>query len=530
MTHLFGQAVEDQKIAFNYQKTPIREALADLEHRYHLVFAYSVDLMPLDHPLTARTPALPVPEAMKVLFERAPVDFMMMQRQIVLRHAPDKPIPDPPKEQLTQRTVPVKKETPFYRRIAPKPIETIAASGPPQQLPGGDRTAPDQFNLGPLLTNFRPEISAPERTTAPRRRLGQVSLVPWMGTNRENTEYTINHLSLNVIGGVSGGVEGVEIGGLYNEVRGDVFGMQISGGINLSKGSLIGGQVAGLVNMSTLESYAIQVAGLANISKGRMRGTQIAGGFNKAVGEQSHAPLQIAGIGNMGDGRVRSQLAVIFNQADTVADLQMAGLINIAHKVEGQQVGLINIADSVSGTPLGLINLIRHGYNRVEFAGEEALFANLSLKLGNRKFYNIFRVGARWENTPADGPPIEGRDNENRTIHWGLGYGIGAAPKVGNRTAITSELMATQIDEGGGWTNHLNLLSQLRISFDVEAGSVVSFFAGPVVNVQFSKWRDPETGAFLSDLAPYTFWESEDSNLLTRAWVGFSAGVRVNPL
>lgn len=527
---LLAQNTEGSLIGFDYEKTPIGSVIVDLENRYRVAFAYSSDLLPLEYPLTAKTAPRPVSEAMRILFERAPVDYMVIQGQVVLRHNPAKvvPPPPPPKREISRKAPEPQPTTPFYRRIVPEPTQVIAAQGPPAELPDGYRVGPDRFNLDPLLSEFEADLPDRIPAKAPQRRLGQVSLVPRFGTNAFNKHQTINHLSLNVIGGVNGGVEGLEIGGIFNGIKGDVFGVQIAGAVNHTEGSLVGVQAAGLVNVTKRSSYAFQAAGLANWSLNELKGTQIAGLLNRSGGTQQRPPFQIGGLGNINTGYVTSQIGGVFNKADTVADLQLAGFINIA-KVAKQQVGLINVADSVSGTPLGLINLIRKGYNRIELAGEETLFANVSLKLGNRKFYNIFRLGARWS-TQTDSTLVNGSDPTQRTINWALGYGIGSAPRLNDHLALTSELTALQVNEGGGWTEQLNLLSQLRVSLDVDAGATVSFFAGPVINVHFSKWQDPETGTFLSELAPYTFWELEQDGLRAQAWVGFTAGIRVNPL
>jgi hypothetical protein len=137
-----------------------------------------------------------------------------------------------------------------------------------------------------------------------------VDIVPFVGTSSFTGLSSVRRLSLNVLGGGSAGIEGIEIGGLVNVTSAFTCGVELAGLANISLGPVVGAQVSGLVNFGRgLEGAQI---GLVNVSTGAVRGAQV-------------------------------------------------GLVNVAGgAVTGVQVGLVNVADTCSFC-LGLVNVVRHG-------------------------------------------------------------------------------------------------------------------------------------------------------------------------
>lgn len=256
-------------------------------------------------------------------------------------------------------------------------------------------------------------------------RLAQVSLLPNMGTNRRLGATVENRVSINILAGYSGAVNGFELGGLVNVTRqdvkgiqvagfgnvtgGKVEGIQISGFFNNNQGSIHGIQVAGFQNVVMDTVKGAQVAGFVNVLKGKMDGFQLAGftnittkdvegiqlaGFtNVALGDVDL--LQLSGFGNWGGNVGGGQLAGFMNSAwGNVGGGQMAGFTNIAKgnvggwqlsgfsnsaggNVNGGQLsGFINMADSVKALQMsGFANVATGSVGGWQLTG----FGNLAI-------------------------------------------------------------------------------------------------------------------------------------------------------
>src|SRR5882724_8352653 len=105
----------------------------------------------------------------------------------------------------------------------------------------------------------------------------QVSFLPMMSTNGSLNAQVINKGSLNILGGYEAGLNGVELGGLFNVDRKRVRGVQIAGLLNVVGGSVNGLQMAGLHNMVLDSLRGCQMAGLGNYNKRKLTGVQVAG-------------------------------------------------------------------------------------------------------------------------------------------------------------------------------------------------------------------------------------------------------------
>src|SRR5690606_4996829 len=117
----------------------------------------------------------------------------------------------------------------------------------------------------------------------------------------------INRFSLNLAGGYTAGVDGVEFGGLFNINKRDAKYFQLAGIFNLVGGNVIG----------------VQLAGVSNQALDTVKGVQISGFINKADSE--------------------------------VLGFQAAVLHNKAKVLKGMQIGIVNVVDSSEGVSIGLI-------------------------------------------------------------------------------------------------------------------------------------------------------------------------------
>src|SRR5580658_6737845 len=116
-------------------------------------------------------------------------------------------------------------------------------------------------------------------TPASAQRPVQLSLIPGWGTNGPLNARETNKLSINLIGGSSAGLDGVELGGVFNIDTKSVKGIQAAGVINLVGDSVRGAQLAGIANIAT-QVKGIQLAGVYN-SAAKVKGVQAAGVVNR---------------------------------------------------------------------------------------------------------------------------------------------------------------------------------------------------------------------------------------------------------
>lgn len=267
----------------------------------------------------------------------------------------------------------------------------------------------------------------------------QFSVIPGLGTHGRMSAQVVNKFSLNIFGGYTAGVSGVEIGGLFNISRTDVNLVQIGGLFNVvggkMKGLQIGGlyntvgnevkgiQIGGLINVNQMEGSSVQLGGLVNYNRS-YRGMQIAGFSNYTHTSTSGLQLsgllnysrlskgvQISGLANFTKTNATGlQLSGLFNYASTMKGAQIAGFFNKTTHMNGVQIGLVNIADSINGVGIGLINFYRNGYHKLGLSYNETNMINLNYKSGNERLYSIINVGLN---------PVE----RSRTYCGGLGLG-----------------------------------------------------------------------------------------------------------
>lgn len=383
------------------------------------------------------------------------------------------------------------------------------------------------FLFSLLLTSGLFAQSEEKEETEMKHRPGQVTLVSPLGTNGLESGACINHFSLNIFSGYSGGTDGVEIGGFLNVnkqqmrgaqfggfaniVGGEVKGAQFAGFLNIAADPITGGQFAGFCNLGdSLNGF--QAAGFYNQTKGIRNGGQAAGFLN--VNRSDADGFQIAGFHNLTKGNVKGlQIAGFANVATgDVTGGQIAGFFNKAKNVKGVQIGIINVADTVEGVSLGLISLVKNGYRRLEFSGSEVLWGNVSYKTGTKKLYNIYSLGA----TPT-----------SEYLRWGLGIGLGTERQLGEKSSLNLEGMVYHINEGQWWTPELNLLTRFQVLFSRNLGEKTALFAGPSANLLITQLGQNDGKDYGEFFAPYLIWSNSSSyRTRTHFWIGGSAGIR----
>ena len=389
----------------------------------------------------------------------------------------------------------------------------------------------------------------------------QVSVLPGLGTDGTESVHHRYKLSLNFLGGVTGGVEGLEVSGFANLNRGMIQGAQAAGFCNLVwgdtegfhaagymniihgstrgfmaagflnvvSGRLEGFQGAGFANVATGNAEGFQGAGFANVVEGDMDGFQGAGFANIATGNANGfrgagfanvaggdvQGFQGAGFANVASGDVQGpSIAGFANVARDVHGLQLAGFVNVARRMNGLQLGFINVADTVNGIPIGFLSIVnKGGYRQIEVSGSDALHTNASLRIGVERFYNIFSFGMR----PFEDVQV-----------GGFGYGIGTSLRLTHQTALEIEGHSTWLHETNQWlSNEGERLSELRINFTAGRSCRFNLFVGPVL-YQHRYFSKPGTEHTPANLAPYTLAERQSGDYTSKWWVGARGGFRIS--
>ncbi len=335
----------------------------------------------------------------------------------------------------------------------------------------------------------------------------QVSLIPGLSSHGMFSSQVVNNASLNVIGGYTAGVNGVELAGcfninqknvkklqmagIFNIVGNNVSGLQVAGVSNTVMGNTSGAQLAGVWN-SAKKTTGAQLSGVVNESK-ELDGLQIAGVMNHSSGITGS---QISGVINAG-GQVKGiqlggvcntskeisgvQIAGVMNHSSGKTGSQFSGVFNIAGKVKGIQAAcLLNIADSCD-YPIGLINIIKKGRKSFSVESCESGVTSIVFRSGGRVLYSLLGMGYNI-------------DDQVTPYAYDVGFGV----HVLNTKSFSFDIeqayrQNTDLKKKDQSLNSLRFLSGLRL------GHHVGLFAGPSVNFVFdSKWTDEFPGWVLN--------------------------------
>ena len=370
-----------------------------------------------------------------------------------------------------------------------------------------DSSTVERTGMGRFLLSTRQRIQTMNLRKFFTERPFQLSLTPGLSTHGTLSSQVISNFSLNVLGGYSGGVNGAELGGLFNIDKKNVQYFQAGGLFNIVGGSMRGVQLGG-VNNTVLDSVrGFQVAGVNNHVGGKFSGWQVAGVYNHVA--DSVKGFQVAGVGNFAKRKVKgTQIAGVANFANKeIEGVQIAGVINYAKKIKGVQIGLINIADSSDGIAIGLFNFVVNGYHKLSFSTDELINTNAALKTGNKKLYSILQAGLSW-------------GNNDKKI-YSFGYGLGSERSIGKTFSINPEL-TSQYLYLGSW-DYSNILNKFRLNLNVKLGKYVSIFGGPVMNVYYSQQTITLTG-YKSPTPPSGYHVYDFSNRV-KGWIGWNAGI-----
>ncbi len=327
-------------------------------------------------------------------------------------------------------------------------------------------------------------------------RAWQVSLFPFIGTNKKLSGNIINDYSFNIVSGYGLGVRKLELAGYFNINRGNVEHAQIAGSFNLNMGSMKGFQGAGSFNLNRGSANAVQVAGAFNFNNESSQGAQFAGLANIQMKEYSGF-----------------QGAVFVNIAHKkITGTQISGFANYAKSVHGTQIGLINIADSVHGVQLGLLSIVKHGYHKIEISSDEIFYTNLAFRTGVPLLYNIITAGIKPDNVEEP--------------YWTVGYGIGTAPKLAKWLYLNFDITANQVSKGN-FTPALSIVNKLYLGFELQPLPKFGLTFGVTLNAYVTDTTyDGYTDLFTSYQPKIIYDKTSSDNINVKMWWGAKIGLR----
>ncbi len=357
---------------------------------------------------------------------------------------------------------------------------------------------------------------------------GQVSVIPSISTNALHSGTVKSKISLNVLGGYTAGVDGIELGGLFNINLGGVNGLQAAGLFNILGESVNGLQTSGIYNLSQGNMRGLQAAGVVNTTLGKVDGMQVSGLLSYAgsdaniqiSGLQSVAKnnsIQVSGLGNTSKSTKGVQIAGVYNIADSLANgIQVSGVFNKTKLLKGVQVGLVNYSDTIeNGLPIGLVNITRKGYQRLQIETNELYYADVALKTGSEHIYSILKVGA---GSISD-----------------VGFGIGFQSSPYKTVALNLDMVASAAFDTER-INEANLpfygglfKTSLSLGFNLRNG--MGCYLGPSFNIFVPNSKDLSHLEFHGAIPEELYYgqhiiQSSYQDGVAKAWLGWQFGFR----
>ncbi len=294
----------------------------------------------------------------------------------------------------------------------------------------------------------------------------QFSILPGMGSRGKISSQVVNNFSFNVLGGYNGGVDGVEIGGLYNVINKDARYVQVAGLFNVVGGHSEGVQVAGLYNKAATTN-GVQVGGLYNQVQ-TAKGMQVAGLYNNTV----HANgLQVAGLYNKTKTMKGMQVSGLFNQNDSAQGFQIAGLLNKNKHFSGLQIAPVNISDTMNGVSIGLVSIVKGGYHKISFSVNETGANMIAFKSGNPQLYNIITGGAQFD--------------QNKKL-YAFGYGLGSDLSIRKSPVYFNPELYSIYFYNGNWQQS-NISWKLQTNVKYKITKWFAIYGGPSFTMLYSK-------------------------------------------
>ncbi|MBL7900076.1 MAG: hypothetical protein JNJ99_16165, partial [Crocinitomicaceae bacterium] len=374
-------------------------------------------------------------------------------------------------------------------------------------------------------------------------RLAQISFIPtWgIGSDLSTNCLMINRFSFNVLCGYANGVDGFELGGLFNVDKQNVKGIQIAGLGNLVGGTTNGVQIGGISNIVGNNTSGLQLGGINNFVRGHFNGAQVSGisnvvtngfdgfqlaginnfartssrgfqisGINNVVMDTLYGG-QIAGIGNWARRGVnRCQISGIVNVAYINSGTQFTGIYNHCRVNNGIQVGLVNTCVSGSGAALGLVSYCQEGYRATEFSASEITPVQINFKTGVSKLYNIYSLGAHVVDRPR----------------YMVGLGLGTKWDLGKIISLSNDFATYLVQFENFNSFQGNQFTRYQFMLDLRFAKWFTFYVGPSINLGISR-TVANDGEYIHFMNYDPLYEGNFTDSQMQIWMGAQAGIRI---
>jgi len=464
----YAQTLVDKKISGHYAKTRLIDVLNDIEKKGDLYFSYNGKYFSKDSLVNITFRDQPISSVLAVLF-KGRFEFEVNQHHVILtRYLPEMRfenldiVPDNKyflvsgvvvdgfngsrlinasiynKKQLTSTL----SDSQGYFKIKVLPsdsaivnltisktnfkdaelrflqsVDISTKTNSKASMKATRHNGVDTLSLSKMLTSARQRIQSMNIADFFATRPVQLSLTPGLSTHGMFSTQVVNKGSLNLVGGYTAGVNGVEIGGIFNINRLDAKYFQAAGIFNL-----VGGNFEGM-----------QVAGVYNLALDTVKGIQLGGFLNKAEG--------------------------------IVNGVQLSILHNEAKKIQGLQIGLVNSSDTLKGVSIGLVNIIRNGFYKASLSSNNIASTNISFRSGTHTFYNTLRAGAEFTG--------------NHRMFY-LGFGAGHDFILSQKFYLSSEADYNFVNRGywgDRWISGRLLLNfQIKSNLSLFSGATLNYY------------------------------------------------------
>ena len=334
-----------------------------------------------------------------------------------------------------------------------------------------------QFLLSIWVFSISVNLVAQENNILKTRK-AQITFAYPIGSNGMNSLEYSNNFSFNILYGLNGGVNGIEIGSILNYNKGEVKEFQLSGISNINTGNSKGFLLSGVSNICLDSTFGLFVSGVLNYSNQNSKGLQLAT-INVAANEFSGFQL---------------------------------GVLNYAKTLKGIQLGVINyLNDGGEGLPIGIFSIVRNGHFEFELTVGEVIYSNLNYKMGVEKFYSIFKAGySSYQN--------------NSVYSYGMGFGGNIS--ISEKQKISLDLSGNSIVYNNKWDGNLNLLNKADLNYKYRFTEKLSLLIGPSFNVYITQEKVDDEFRTLN--IPYTIYTNEWISGKLFVWIGFNAGLSFN--
>lgn len=309
-----------------------------------------------------------------------------------------------------------------------------------------------------------------------KTRKAQVTFAYPIGSGGTSSMEYSNNFSFNILYGLNGGVNGAEIGSIFNYNKGLVKGFQLAGVANINTGYSKGFLLSGVSNICMDSTNGLFISGVLNYTKKNAQGFQLATA-NIAVNEFKGFQL---------------------------------GVFNYAKKNKGVQLGVFNyLSDGEEALPIGIFSIVKNGHYELELTGGEVIYSNLNYKMGVERFYTIFKAGyTSYKNNPV----------------YSFGLGFGGNISVSEKQKISIDLSYNQIVHNNNWdSGKLNILNKADFNYKYSVSKKISLLIGPSFN--FYVTEEKVDGEYGTLNIPYTIYTNEGTSSKLFMWLGINAGL-----